>query len=92
MALPALLLVLLLAPLSGSIDKAVYSDLAAAKAALQAHAGGNRYAISVESSTEWHVFYKCLKGGKYNTKCKDPSVHLSRQHLNTSTIKTGCLY
>jgi hypothetical protein len=35
----------LLAPLGGPIDEAVYSDLAAAKAALQAHAGSNGYAL-----------------------------------------------
>jgi hypothetical protein len=66
--------------------------LAAAKAALQAHVGGNGYAISVESSTKRRAFYKCSKGGKYNAKCKDPSIHPLRQRPNTSTMKTDCLY
>jgi hypothetical protein len=92
MASPAPSPVPLLAPLGGPIGEAVYSDLAAAKAALQAHAGGNGYAISVESSTERRAFYKCSKRGKYNAKCKDPSVHPSRQRPNTSTMKTDCLY
>ena len=82
----------LLAPLGGPINEAVYSDLATAKAALQAHARGNGYAISVESLTKRRAFYKCSKRGKYNAKCKDPFIHLSRQRPNASTMKTDCPY
>jgi hypothetical protein len=77
----------LIAPLSDSIEEAVYSDLAAAKAALR----GNGYANSVEFLTERCAFYKCSTGGKYNAKCKDPSVHSLIQRPNTGTMKTYCL-
>jgi hypothetical protein len=81
-----------LAPLGDPIDEATDSDSSTAKAALQEHAAGNGYAISAESSSDRRAFYKCSKGGKYNAKCKDPSVHLSRQRPNTSTLETDCPY
>jgi hypothetical protein len=81
-----------LAPLGDPVAEAVYADLPAAKAALQEHAKANRFAVSVDSSNAQRAFYICTKGGKYNTKGKVSTNHLSRQRRNTSTIKTDCLY
>jgi hypothetical protein len=52
-----------LAPLGDPIDEATDSDLSTAKAALQEHATGNGYAISVEISSDRRAFFKCSKGG-----------------------------
>ena len=81
-----------LAPLGSPFAEAVLPDLLAVKAALQDHAKGNGFAISVDSSNAQQAFYIYTKGGKYNPKCKVSTNHLSRQRRNTSTIKTKYLY
>jgi hypothetical protein len=80
------------APLGPLVAEGVFTNPQAAKAALQEHAKNNGYAISVDSSNIKRVFYICTKGGKYSSKGKDPTVHLSRQRRNTGTIKTECPY
>jgi len=80
------------APLGPLFDEAVYKDFATIKAALQEHARINGFAISVHSSREQRAIFKCTKGGKYDDRGKDLTVHTSRQRRNTSTIKTNCKY
>jgi hypothetical protein len=78
------------APLGPPPDEAIYEDIPAVKAALQKHAREHGYSISVGSSRDQRAYYSCSKGGKYQDKGKDPSVHESRQRKNTSTMKTMC--
>jgi hypothetical protein len=73
------------APLGPAIAEAIYTDPKAAKAALQAHAGGHGYSITVQSSSDRRVFYICSKSGTYDAKGKDPATHPSKQRKNTST-------
>jgi hypothetical protein len=80
------------APLGAPFPEATYTDLSAVKADLQAYARENGFGISVDSSSNHRVFYRCAKGGKYDNRHKDSSVHESRQRNNTSTMKTGCQY
>jgi hypothetical protein len=80
------------APLGPPFGEAVFKDFATIKAALQEHARINGFAISVHSSREQRAIFKCTKGGKYDDRGKDPTVHTSRQRRNTSTIKTDCKY
>jgi hypothetical protein len=80
------------APLGDSIAEAIYSDTSAAKSACQEHAKANGFAVSVASSSSLRVFYACTKGGVYNPKSKDSTVHPSHQRRNTGTIKTDCPY
>jgi hypothetical protein len=79
----------LLAPLGPAPDEAIYADPDAVKAALQAHARENGYAVSVTSSRDQRIIYKCAKGGKYRDN-KDPTTHKSRRRKNTSTMKCDC--
>jgi hypothetical protein len=79
----------LLAPLGLAPDEAIYADPDAVKAALQAHARENGYAVSVTSSRDQRIIYKCAKGGKYRDN-KDPTTHESRRRKNTSTMKCHC--
>jgi hypothetical protein len=52
----------------------------------------NGYGIAVDSSSKKRVFYRCAKGGKYDNRHKDPTVHESKQRRDTSTMKTDCKY
>jgi hypothetical protein len=72
------------APLGPSVAEAVYTDPAAASAALQEHTRVNGYGIAVESSSKMPVFYRCEKGGKYDNRFKDPTVHESKQRRDTT--------
>jgi fermentation-respiration switch protein FrsA (DUF1100 family) len=74
------------------IPLGVYSDPKAVKAALQAHACQNGYAITVSSSSSRWAFYIYSKDSKYDPKGKDPVIHETKRCKNTSTIKTDCLY
>jgi hypothetical protein len=47
---------------------------------------------SIHSSRKQRAIFKRTKGGKYDDRAKDPTVHISRQRRNTSTIKTDCKY
>ena len=80
------------APLKPLVTKAVYTNPIAVRAALQEHARVNGYGIAVESSSKKRVFYRCAKGGKYDNRFKDPTVHESKQRRDTSTMKTNCKY
>jgi hypothetical protein len=81
-----------LAPLSPALPEATYPTLEAVKAALQAHARGNGYAITVKSADSRRGFYMCSKSGKYDSKVKNPDTHETKRHKNTSTMKTDCPY
>jgi hypothetical protein len=70
----------------------VYPDPIAAKAALQAYAHQNGYAITASSSSARRAFYMCSKGGKYDPKGKDPTTHETKRRKSTSTMKTDCPY
>jgi hypothetical protein len=80
-----------LAPLGPLIKEVIYHDLLSAKSALQTHAAGSSFAIAVESSTILHVFYRCVKGGKYDSRFKG-NAHESKQRKHTGTMKTGCKF
>jgi hypothetical protein len=80
------------APLGPPLQTAVYPYLDAAKDALQAHARDNGYRIAIESSDKRRTFFRCSKGGKYDNRFKDSTVHPSRQRKNTSTMKTRCKF
>jgi hypothetical protein len=80
------------APLGEPFPEAVYTNISAVKAALTAHARANRYAISTESTKAHRVLFRCAKGGKYDSRFKDPTVHQSKRRRNTSTIKSGCKF
>jgi hypothetical protein len=80
------------APLGSLLAEAIYSSSTAAKAALQEYAQVNGYGIGIESSTQKCIFFQYAKGGKYDDRFKDPIVHVSKQHKNTSTIKTDCKF
>jgi hypothetical protein len=79
----------MLVPLGPPLQTTVYPDLDAAKAALQAHARDNRYGVAIESSDKWRTFFRCSKGGRYDNRFKDSTVHPLRQRKNTSTMETG---
>jgi hypothetical protein len=79
-------------PLGPSLAEAIYSNSTTAKAALQEHARINGYGIGIHSSTQKRVFFRCAKGGKYNNRCKDSTIHASKQRKNTSTMKTDCKF
>jgi hypothetical protein len=66
------------APLGPPLAEAIYPDSTAAKAALQEHARVNGYGIGIDSSTQKRLFFRCAKGGKYDDRCKDPTVHTSK--------------
>ena len=80
------------APLGPPIPLGVHPDPIAAKAALQAYARQNGYAITISSSSALRVFYMCSKGSKYDPKGKDPTTYKTKRCKNTSTMKTDCLY
>ena len=52
----------------------------------------HRYSILVGSSRDQRAYYSCSKGGKYQDKSKDLSVHESRQRKNTNTMKNMRLW
>ena len=78
-------------PLGTAFNEAIYTSPAAVRAALQAHAKGNGYAISTTSSTSTRVVFSCSKGGKYDNRNKC-HVHESRHRKGTSTTKTDCKF
>jgi hypothetical protein len=80
------------APLGPLLAEAIYPSSTAAKAALQEHARVNGYGIGIESSTQKRIFFRCAKGGKYDDRFKDPTVQISKQCKNTSTMKTDCKF
>jgi hypothetical protein len=82
---PLVTAIALLGPL---IDEAVYPDLKAIMSTLDAYAQENRCRIAVVSSTPLHVLYRCSKGGNYNKRFKDPTMHLSKQRKDMYTMKT----
>ena len=69
-----------------------YTDRDAIKAALQAYARNNSFAIKVDSSTAKEAAYICSKGSKYDNRGKSESVHESKRRRNTGTTKTDCLF
>ena len=79
-------------PLSPLLAEAIYPSSTAAKAALQEHARVNDYRIRIKSSIQKHIFFWCVKGGKYDDRFKDPTVHILKQCKNTSTMKTDCKF
>jgi hypothetical protein len=79
-----------LAALGPPPNEAVYSNLDAVKAALQAHGGAHGYSIVIDSSIpDKKVVYKCSKGGKYRDQ-RNPDMHETKRRKNTSTTKTNC--
>jgi hypothetical protein len=82
----------MLALLSLLLLEALFLNLEAAKASLQAHAREHGYGIAIESSDKRRTFYRCSKGGSYDNRFKDSTVHLSQQRKNTSTMKTECKF
>jgi hypothetical protein len=71
-------------PLAGE-----YATPADIKAALQAHARDNGYAIAADSRTPTRAYWICFKGGKYNHKNKSYDMHPTKCRRNTRTTKTG---
>jgi hypothetical protein len=67
-----------------------YTSTADIKAALQAHARDNGYAIAADSGTLTRAGWICSKGGKYNDKNKSHNVHPTKRRRNIGTTKTGC--
>jgi FAR1 DNA-binding domain len=82
----------ILAPLGEPFSEAIYTEISAVRAALEDHARTNGYAIGVKSSKAQRFLYRCSKGGKYDSRFKDPEVHESKRRRNTSTTKTGCKF
>ena len=80
------------ASLSPLLAEAIYPSSTAAKATLQEHTRVNGYGIGIESSTQKCIFFQCAKEGKYDNQFKDPTVHVSKQRKNTSTMKTDCKF
>jgi hypothetical protein len=77
-------------PLGLVLPASQYASTADIKAALQAHARNNGYAIVADSSTPIRAGWICLKGGKYNDKSKSDDTHPTKRCRNTSTTKTSC--
>lgn len=75
------------APLGPAIAEAIFDSPKAVKGALQAHAGQNRYSITVQPSSDRRVFYMCSKSGNYDSKGNDPATHESKRRKNTSAIR-----
>jgi hypothetical protein len=67
-----------------------YTSTADIKAALQAHARDNWYAIATDSGTLTRAGWICSKSGKYNDQNKSHNVHLTKRRRNTRTTKTRC--
>jgi hypothetical protein len=69
--------------------EAVYSNLELAFTAIQAHARDNGYAFRKYSRKANRAIFWCDRGGKYDSRGKDPSTHPSRQR-ETGSKKCGC--
>jgi hypothetical protein len=78
-------------PLGPAFDEAIYDTPATVKAALQAHAKVNRYAISCNSSTPTRAVYVCSKSGNHDAR-NQGLVHESKRRKGTGTTKTNCKY
>ena len=74
------------------LPEATYPTLEAVKAALQAHARRNRYAITVKSADSRRGFYMYSKSSKYDSKGKNLDTHETKRRKNTSTMKTDYPY
>jgi hypothetical protein len=81
-----------LGPLGPVPPAGQYASTADIKAALQAHAHNNGYAIVANSSTPIQARWICSKGGKYNDKSKSDNTYPTKRRRNTSTTKTGCSF
>jgi hypothetical protein len=68
-----------LGPLSPLPPASEYATLADIKAALQAYARNNGYAIAADSSTPTRAYWICSKGGKYNDKNKSHDTHPTKR-------------
>jgi hypothetical protein len=66
-----------------------YTTPADIKAALQAHARNNGYAVAADSGTPTIAYWIFSKGSKYNDKNKSHNTHLTKHCRNTGTTKTG---
>ena len=78
-------------PLGPALDEAIYEDPSAIKAALQAHAKENGYAVSYNSSVSTRVVYVCSKHGSHNDR-NQGNVHESKRRKGAGTTKTGCKF
>jgi hypothetical protein len=71
--------------------EAVYPDIDTGFAAIQAHAKAHGYALVQRDKKATRVLYTCDRAGKYDSKGKNPNVHISRQRKNTGSKKCECL-
>jgi hypothetical protein len=77
--------------LGPAFEEATYTSLASVKAALQAYAKENGYAISINSTTPKRVIYVCSKAGNHDN-CNQGHAHESKCRKGTSTTKTNCQF
>jgi hypothetical protein len=69
--------------------EALYTDLAALFASIQAFARVNGYALVIRDRQQGKVVYTCDRAGKYQSKSKRNDVHPSKQR-NSASKKCGC--
>ena len=74
---------------------AVYPDPRTAFTAIQAHAKGHGYAVMIRDThpnktNPTKIIYACDRGGKAQSRPKNPNIHPDRQRKGSRSKKCGC--
>ena len=80
----------ILRPCGPAPPAAIYSDVASAFAAFQAHTKANGYALRQRDSRLFRTLFVCDRAGKYNARGKQKDIHSSKRRQNTGSKKYEC--